>query len=97
MGLNPDEFLRRAQCPVLALMGDRDTSGPSKASLKAIDRALTVGKNRDHRIQELRNLNHHFQTVDPKKRQSAGEIEETFSAAALELIGGWIKEQSQRL
>jgi uncharacterized protein len=96
MGLNPDEFLGRIQCPVLALMGDKDISGPSKSSLEAIDSALTAGKNRNHKVQELGNLNHHFQTVDPENIQSAGDIEETFSPVALEMIGSWIKDQSQR-
>ncbi|MHC1767743.1 MAG: alpha/beta hydrolase family protein [Verrucomicrobiia bacterium] len=96
MALNPDEFLRRVQCPVLALMGGEDTSGPSKSSLAAIEKALIAGTNRNYRVQELRNLNHHFQTVDPKNLQSAGDIQETFSPVALEIIGTWIEEQSQR-
>jgi uncharacterized protein len=95
MGLNPDEFLRRVQCPVLALMGDKDTSGSSKSNLEAIDRALARGENRNHRTQELTNMNHHFQIVDPKNIHGFGEIEETFSPVALDLIGSWIRETSR--
>ncbi|MFZ0280562.1 MAG: alpha/beta hydrolase, partial [Bacteroidales bacterium] len=78
--------------PVLALMGNKDTSGPTKATLKAMEISFKVGGNKNYSVHELDNLNHHFQTV---KYESSGDIEETISPIVLDIITSWIKEQTQ--
>jgi uncharacterized protein len=91
LSLNPDDFLKNVRCPVLALMGDKDVSGPSKQILKAIENSLKSGGNKTYRVQELNNLNHHFQTV---RDDNTGDIEETISPFVLDVITSWIKEQN---
>jgi pimeloyl-ACP methyl ester carboxylesterase len=95
LSLNPDDFLKRVRCPALALMGDKDTSGPTASVLKAMETAFKTGGNKHFKIQEMKNLNHHFQTVDPGNIQNSGDIEETISPAALNLIAAWIAGQTQ--
>jgi len=95
MSLNPDDFLKRIRCPVLALMGDKDTCGDSKFTLEATENQLKAGKNSNYKIQEFKNLNHLFQTVDPGNMRSPGDIEETFSPVALDVIGSWISAECQ--
>jgi pimeloyl-ACP methyl ester carboxylesterase len=91
LSLNPDDFLKQTQCPVLALMGDKDASGPSKSILKAIENALVKDGNKNYKIQELENLNHHFQTV---RNDDSEDIEETISPVVLEIVASWITEQT---
>ena len=91
MSINANDFLKQVQCPVLALMGDKDISGPSKQVLKSIENSLKSGGNKSHKIQELKNLNHSFQTVKP---DNAEDIEETISPVVLDIITSWIKERN---
>jgi len=91
LSLNPDEFLKHTKCPVLALMGDKDASGPSKSTLKAIENALITSGNNNYKIQEMENLNHGFQTVG---KDNSEDIEETISPILLNIIASWIKEQA---
>lgn len=91
LSLNPDDYLKKVKCPVLALMGDKDPSGPTKSTLKAIENDLKAGRNNNYKIQELDNLNHHFQTVG---NDNSEDITETISPVVLNIITSWIKEQT---
>ena len=90
--LNPDDFLKKVRCPVLALMGNKDTSGPSKSILKAMENSFKASGNNNNSVHELNNLNHHFQTV---KNDSSEDIEETISPMVLDIITSWIEKQTQ--
>lgn len=87
LSLNPDDYLKHVRCPVLALMGDKDISGPSAQTLKAIEMALKSGGNDNYKITELKNLNHGFQTVSDN-----ADIEETISPSILDILTSWIIE-----
>jgi pimeloyl-ACP methyl ester carboxylesterase len=62
LSFNPAPFLKKVQCPVLALNGERDVQVPPKENLQAIEEALKAGGNQHYTIKELSNLNHLFQT-----------------------------------
>ena len=65
-----------------------------KENLPAIEAALKAGGNRDHTVKELPKLNHLFQTSQTGSPAEYGQIEETFSPVALQVIGDWIVQRS---
>ncbi|MCE7042341.1 S9 family peptidase [Dyadobacter sp. CY312] len=90
MNHKPKEYLAKITGPVLALNGSKDLQVPAKQNLEGI-RAI-LGKNKKVALtaQELPGLNHLFQTAKTGNVSEYGEIEETFSPAALKIISDWI-------
>jgi pimeloyl-ACP methyl ester carboxylesterase len=91
--INPDDFLRRVKCPVLALMGDKDVSGPCTLTLKAIEDAFKAAGKINYTIHEMKNMNHFFQSVNPDNVQNSQDIDETISPIVLDLVSSWVKNQ----
>jgi len=89
---DPGVTLRKVKCPVLAIIGGKDTHVPADANLEAIERALGEGGNPDYGIEKLPGLNHFFQTATTGAPSEYLMIEETLSPAALKLISDWILE-----
>ncbi len=87
---DPIPALKKVQCPTLALDGSRDLQVPPQEDLAAIKAALKAGGNTDYTVKELPGLNHLFQTATTGSPSEYARIEETFSPAALTLIGDWI-------
>jgi hypothetical protein len=87
---DPAQALRKLTVPVLALGGSRDIQVPASQNLPAISAALAAAGNRDFTVKELPGLNHFFQTCRQCTIQEYSSIEETFSPAALEIIGDWL-------
>lgn len=80
----------KLRCSVLALNGDRDIQVPSKENLSLIEKSLRSGGNKDFKIVELPGLNHMLQECRTGQITEYGEIKQTISPKALELIGNWI-------
>jgi len=89
---NPEAYLTRVKCPLLALNGSLDLQVPSKENLQAIEKALIFGGNSTYMIEELPGLNHLFQTATTGSPAEYAKIEETISPAALDLIGKWLQK-----
>jgi uncharacterized protein len=87
---DPSVTLRRIKIPVLAVTGERDLATPPNENLSAVETALRAAGNRDYTIRILPNLNHNLQTSRTGLESEYGEIEETMSPTALELIKTWI-------
>lgn len=87
---DPSATLRKIKIPVLALTGERDLYTPPRENLAAIETALKAAGNRDFTVKTLPNLNHILQTSRTGLESEYGEIEETISPVALELIKTWI-------
>jgi pimeloyl-ACP methyl ester carboxylesterase len=92
---DPAEALRKLKVPVLALNGSRDLQVPPSQNLPAIRAALTAGGNKDFEVIELPGLNHLFQTCQTCSPSEYGQIEETFSPKALEIMGGWLARHTR--
>ena len=90
--LDPEVYLRKVKCPLLAINGSLDLQVDSKINLEAIEKALIFGGNSKYSVQELPGLNHLFQTAKTGSPYEYGKIEETMSPVALEAIGSWVKE-----
>jgi len=93
LAYDPAEALRKVQCPVLALNGEKDLQVPPKQNLPAIRRALEEGGNRHFETDELPGLNHLLQTAATGSPTEYAEIEETISPVALEKMAGWNLKQ----
>ena len=87
---DPKPTLKKVQCPVLALNGEKDLQVPSKENLEAIRQALMAGENKNFTIKELKGLNHLFQTAETGAPNEYSKIEETFCPAVLKIIETWI-------
>lgn len=89
---DPRPALSELNCPVLALIGEKDLQVPPKSNLTAIEKALLDGGNKNFKIMELPNLNHLFQNCETGAVSEYGQIEETISPEVLEIISEWIWE-----
>ena len=61
---DPIPALRKLECPVLAIIGEKDLQVPPEENLEAIRTALEAGENPDFDLLELEGLNHLFQTAE---------------------------------
>ncbi|NAS29385.1 alpha/beta fold hydrolase [Flavobacteriaceae bacterium R38] len=87
---NPEQFLSKVKCPVLAINGEKDFQVIPELNLPGIESALKLAKNKDVTIKELKDLNHLFQTSETGSPDEYSVIEETFSPEALAIVKDWI-------
>lgn len=96
LGLNPGPALARVKVPVLALNGTKDVQVAADLNLTAIQSGLKAANNRDVTIQQLDGLNHLFQTATTGLPSEYGQLSETFSPSALQIIGNWLAAHTRR-
>ena len=84
------ESYRRVRCPVLALNGSLDQNVPARENLAELEGSFRQGKNASAEIVEVQGLNHFFQTARTGSSTEVGQIEETFSPKALDLLTTWV-------
>ena len=94
LAYDPAPALRGLRRPVLAVIGSKDLQVPAALNLPAFRAALKSDP--DAEILELSGLNHLFQTARTGAPSEYGEIEETFSPTALDVITDWILERAKR-
>ncbi len=90
---NPANDLEKVKCAVLAINGEKDLQVPADLNLNAIQAALDRGGNTSYDIRKLADLNHLFQECKTGLPQEYGQIEQTLSPDALDLIGSWIQKK----
>jgi uncharacterized protein len=93
---DPQPTLKKVKCPVLAIIGEKDLQVPPEENFRAIKDALKAGGNKDYTLKEMPGLNHLFQIAQTGSPTEYAKIEETISPAALEFIGNWILEHTQK-
>lgn len=79
--IDPDSFLGKIKCPVLALNGKKDTQVDATRNLAAISSAIPQAQ-----IHAMPELNHLFQHADTGDISEYGNITETISPEVLDLI-----------
>lgn len=89
---DPVPVLEKVKCPVLAINGENDLQVPPKENLSAIEDALRRGGNKNFEIKMLPGLNHLFQTSKTGAISEYGQIEETISPLALEIMLNWLNK-----
>ena len=88
--LNPEEFLSKVTCPLLAIAGSLDLQVPPEEDLHAIEKAMIFAGNSHYRVEEFPGLNHLFQHATTGSPAEYPKIEETISPEVLDMIGKWI-------
>ena len=89
---DPGKYLEQLNCKVLAVDGDKDVQVVSKQNLPGIQASLKKSKTKIYEVKELPGLNHLFQHCIKCTVAEYGELEETISPAALEIIGNWLEK-----
>jgi pimeloyl-ACP methyl ester carboxylesterase len=95
LAYDPAEALRKLKVPVLALNGSKDLQVPAQQNLPAIATALKAGRDADVTVRELPGLNHLFQKCNQCTLAEYATIAETFSPAALAIIGDWLARRTR--
>lgn len=88
LAYNPENAIRKIECPVMALNGELDLQVLSEDNLSIIKDNLPPNKN--HFIKQYDSLNHFFQHCTPATAINYGSIEETFSEEVLTDMVNWI-------
>lgn len=91
LALDPRPYLEKLNCPVLALVGEKDLQVPPAENLREISRALKP-TTRHTSVRQLPGLNHAFQTARTGKASEYFLIEETVAPSALTLISSWMRD-----
>ena len=89
---NPSQYLEKLKCKVLALNGDKDIQVISSQNLPGIEASLKKSKSKTYEVKELAGLNHLFQACKKCTVSEYGELEETISPAALDIISNWLEK-----
>jgi uncharacterized protein len=89
--MNPQNYLTKTNCPVLALNGEKDIQVAAKPNLAGIKTALQKNNNLHVTTLEIPGLNHLFQHCKKCSAAEYGELEETFDTATLKIVLDWIK------
>jgi pimeloyl-ACP methyl ester carboxylesterase len=90
---DPRPTLRKVQCPVLALNGEKDLQVPCKQNLSEIEKAIKSNGNDHVKIVEFPGLNHLFQPCTTGSPGEYASIETTIAPEVLKTIGDWILSQ----
>jgi len=90
LAFDPQPYLQKLQCRVLAINGSKDIQVLASQNLPGIEASLKKSKSKIYEIKELPGLNHLFQTCNKCTLQEYSELEETFSPVALQLVGDWM-------
>ena len=87
---DPMPVLEKVDCPVLALIGEKDVQVPPTENLAGIRTALARGGNTHAMVKELPNLNHLFQECETGGLGEYAKIKQTFSPVALHEVSDWV-------
>jgi pimeloyl-ACP methyl ester carboxylesterase len=89
---DPIPYLKKIQCPVFALNGDKDIAVVYPQNLTAIGEALKEGGNRDYTLKMLPNVNHLF------LRCATGaptEKPQDYDPEVEQVIGDWLVKRTE--
>ncbi len=87
---DPQPYLQKLSCKVLALNGEKDLQVLSKPNLAAIKAALKKSKSVTFDVKEIPGHNHLFQHCKRCTIKEYGEIEESFSTDVLIIMTTWL-------
>ncbi len=85
--------LSKVRCPMLILNGEKDLQVDAAQNIPPIEETLKKAKHQDYTIKVLPGLNHLFQHSETGSTSEYGNLTETFSPEALELMGSWIAKR----
>ncbi len=89
---DPRPALKKLKIPVLAIIGGKDLQVPAEDNIPQLEKALKEAPTEKFKVIELPGLNHLFQTAETGSTIEYGQIEETISPKALNLMLDFIEE-----
>ncbi len=90
LAIDPDEYISKVTCPVLAMTGEKDIQCSAVENLAAMEGSLEKGRNSNYQIEILPGLNHLFQTSETGSPYEYDQLEEIMAPVALVLILTWL-------
>lgn len=90
---DPESYLEKTKCPILAVNGSKDIQVISSQNLGGLEEALTKVGHKDFTVREYPDLNHLFQHCTACTVQEYAELEESFSEEVLSDVARWILEK----
>ncbi len=88
---NPEDYLNRLRCSVLAIFGDKDLQVNAENNHKAMEEILSSKRNQRFEVYTMPDLNHLFQTAQTGNIDEYLLLEESFSPKVMEMIKDFIK------
>jgi uncharacterized protein len=95
ISFNPQPYLQKLNCKVLALNGSKDVQVIATSNLSGIRSSLKKSKSPEYETIEIPGLNHLFQTCIKCNPSEYNDLEESFSPKALEIMGTWLQKNVQ--
>ncbi len=90
LAADPQVYLEKLSCKVLALNGEKDVQVIAKSNLAGIKTSLAKSKSPIYNTVEMKGMNHLFQKCTICSVQEYAQLEETFSPDALKTISDWL-------
>lgn len=90
LDFDPEAYLTKVNCPVMAVNGELDCQVPCEENLAAIEKHLATANNEKVMIKAYPKMNHLFQTCETGAMSEYALIEETFSEEVLKDMAEWI-------
>jgi fermentation-respiration switch protein FrsA (DUF1100 family) len=87
---NPEDYLKKIRCPVLAINGTLDVQVIYKSNLDNIEKVLIEGGNENITVKAFEGLNHLFQPAETGAVSEYPKIETTIDPAVLEYLKEWL-------
>jgi len=95
IAFNPQPYLEKLDCKVLALNGSKDVQVIAISNLNGIRASLKKSRSPEYEIIEIPGLNHLFQTCIKCSPSEYNDLEESFSPKALDIMGSWLQKNVQ--
>ncbi len=92
LAMDPDEYISKVTCPVLAMTGENDVQCSPEENLAAIEQSLKKGGNSNYQIETMSGLNHLFQTSETGSPYEYEQLEEIIAPIALDMILTWLNK-----
>ncbi|HTD94845.1 MAG TPA: alpha/beta fold hydrolase [Chitinophagaceae bacterium] len=90
LSFDPAPYLERLTGKVLAINGEKDLQVIPASNLAGIENALRKSKVKTYMVRTIPGLNHLFQTCIKCTLQEYGDLEETFSPVAMQVVNEWL-------
>lgn len=88
---DPEEYLGKIKCPVLAINGEKDLLTDATPNLKGIEKGLIKGGNQLVTLRTFAGLNHLFQRCRTCTVEEYGALDETINPSVMEFITRWVQ------
>lgn len=94
--IDPEKYLKKVKCPVLALNGAEDIQVAADENLDAICDCLRK-KGRPVTCTKIPKLNHLFQNCETCTIEEYGKLDETFAPEVLKAMETWLNRQLKQI